>query len=455
MKRKISEKLNRIKEKSTGLNVIMSGVRGVGKTYSVLDFARSAYPGYIYINFENDLRAREYIKEQASSISRDNDIIAALCELYDISASVSRSILFIFDEYTCLKEAKQMLFDLPYPDQYNIIAISSFKNEISPIKGFTQLTLYPLDFDEFMTAVGNEWYIDIIRAHFSNLRKIPEIVHSDLLSLFNDYLAVGGMPLAVNDFAVNENMCNTAQIHRQIYTTQLDSVLSHAPEEEKNKITQVLSVLPLQLLKDNRKFKYSLIRKGLTYNNIKNTVDHLSECGYITKCCRLIDSTSDPQSFKLYYYDTGILGTLLQNSLIYKNTTDEDFLNTLDEIKNGAYDSVFYTEEYMFSRIPYIKHLLIENLLISSLSRSGKKTIFWESGSGARADVVLQTDKQLVPFEIKEEDGKRSKGINVFLSKFSSETACILSENNFSKTIQDEKKFLNIPFYALHYEISP
>lgn len=423
MKRKITDKLISIKKENTGFRVILSGIKGTGKTYTALSFAKSSFAGYIYVDFERDMNIRSLISVTCREklINHENDIYNVIREYYDISEEISSNVLFIYDEYTSLPEAVDFLSELQPKGNENILAISSFSGRTREIEDFIHLKLYPLDFDEFLEATGSQWYIDIIRAHQKNMRKIPDIVHTDVLAAFEDYLTVGGMPYAVNDYIANENTYNSLEVQKQIFQMLTCSLYEKLPEENRIRAKQIMDVLPRQLVKENKKFQFSLIRKGLTYSYLKTAMDEIIADGYAVLCEKASSSSDKEKSFKLYSPDVGL------------------FNYSLSESSSGT-------------DIPS-RNLILENYIALTASANNKEIVFWESGNQAKLDLLIHEGNQYIPIEIKEDENKRSRSLSQYLSSNRCSKIYRFSDQNFSvsKNENGSIKIISVPYYAAHY----
>ncbi len=421
MKRNAIKQLIDWKNNQDRKPVWITGPKGVGKTYLMTDFAKSFYAGSVYINFERDFHMRSVFAEEAYSVVDDRNLVELICDNYQIEPEMSQHFVFILDEITACPEAMTLLENLAdMHAQYSIIAASGSFDKIPVNKElYEYIELYPLNFDEFLCATGSEWYIDIINAHFTNHRKIPDIVHEDLLNSFEDYLVIGGMPSAVNDYITHETFDNIHEVHDNIYSILLSSVTNRLPDSEALKVKQIMDIITPQLYKDNRKFQYNMIRRGVTYNLYSNAFNILICNRYVQACCKYIPGVGeDTECFKLYSIDIGMLYSDLFNSHNISETT----------------------------KTPNIRKLLLENYTIQQLRTNGLNTMFWESGTQAKLDFILNTVNGKIPLEIIDQEGRRSKSLGVYKASNEVPYSYKISNKNFNVN----GNVITIPYYAVY-----
>ncbi|WMJ88239.1 ATP-binding protein [Anaerocolumna sp. MB42-C2] len=430
MKRKLLSKLLEWKEETHKKPILLTGGRGVGKTYFVYDFAKTFYTEYIYINFESDPHFYELILNNPS-------IETVLRDYFHLS-EVSSPILVILDEITRCPDSNIMIYKFLKTEYMNhIIAITSnISQQIFTDSGFYQLELFPMDFEEFLIATGNEWYIEVISVHFASDTKIPDIVHQELLTLFELYYQIGGMPMAVNEYINTGSAFNVPEQHRIIVNSYLSDSYRFNTEGEFLKISQTFNTIDKQLIKNNRKFQYKLIRKGATQAFYADALQYIKDTGYGIGCYKLGDDslmglntkdTINPfdeaiqfhkknlhLNFKLYMLDVGILYSALKKQYI--------------EI----------SDQYLAG--------ILENYVAQCLTAQGYPLYFWESDSQAKIDFIIKKDNKIIPIEVRSNDQTRSRNVSIFRSKFTSVSDSIkISTRNFEYC--NHVKY--VPIYAV------
>jgi len=412
------------KKSSNKKPILLTGARGVGKTFLAYDFAKSFYTAYVYINFEREPFLTDVLFKHAPS-----QIEPVLKDYFKLSV-LSEPVLVILDEITNCPDIRFILNSLLNTETFNrVIAISSYLSHDTESETdlFYPLQLFPLDFEEFLIATGNEWYIDVITVHFKTNAKIPDIVHQELLALFELYMQIGGMPLAVNEYIYTGSILNVSEQHRILLSSYLNEAYKENSEGDFLKVSQAFSTIDKQLMKENRKFQYKLIRKGATQALYSDALQYIKNTGYGTCCYKLGEESVNflaenkfPKefggkvsfnqmspslnyihlNFKLYMLDIGILYSTLKTR--YAQMTDQ-----------------------------YRKGLL-ENYVAQCLTANGYQLFFWESDSQAKIDFIVCKEQHLIPVEVKAGDNTRSRNASIFRSKFQSVTESIkISTRNF------------------------
>lgn len=386
-------------------SILITGGKGVGKTYLILDYAKAFYQNYIYINYE--LNANSLNKADSKGISA-NLIFDYISQLNSLEP-----VLLILDEVSFFGDFMNIIDGLKNTKQIKIIVISS--SNIPKIKeAFVTLILYPLDFEEFLLAVNKEWYIGVIKEHFSSNLKIPDIVHSELLKLCDSYLRIGGMPLAVNEYISTGTELNIPQIHKLLLNSYLSDISVENQESGGLKIGQILKTLPVQLGKSNKKFQYSLIRKGATKNQYLDAFEYVKDTFYAMDCHRIDDIDEDFLHFKMYFIDTGILYSL--------------------------------SKENQIKMTKYFRKGLLENFIALHLCIRGYQLHFWESESQSKIEFVINQESVLFPIEVISDNNTRSKNLSMFKNKYSNVTETIkISTRNFAY----DKHVKYVPLYAV------
>lgn len=423
MKRNAINKLISWKEKNLRKPMWITGIKGVGKTFLALDFAKSFYEGNLYVNFETNAAVCNLFQKAAYSAQNELNFIELIYQYYEIPMELSGNLLIILDEITFCKEAVEALNH--YLREGHVVPIIVLSSEFYDIdlKLFDSFTLYPMEFDEFLVAQGDEWYAEVIKGHYQTNRKIPEIVHKELLTIFEDYLLVGGMPAAVNDFITMESANNVAEIHQRVYLSQLAFAKEKQSESDALKLQQVCSVMVEQLLKENKKFQYRLIRKGATYALYKDVIQYLVSNSLVYKCAKgTYDKTEgitiSPEAlqFKLYISDVGILNTLIRKNALYLDAKKE-----------------------------MIEKTILDNYIMQSLIARGYLPNFWESNSQAKIDFLIQNPDGVIPLEIKTNENTRSKSVSIFRAAHEIPYSIKISNRNYEYSNQVK----HLPYYAM------
>jgi predicted AAA+ superfamily ATPase len=427
LKRNIVDELIKWNNDKTGKPILLTGAKGVGKTYLAYDFAKAFFERVLYLNFEREPSNKRFF--QADDIQRVTIQLQKHFHLTD-SNNVTSSTVLILDEIGYCPEALHMIKENLLLETFDyVIAISSNPISKEYENTFIRLSVYPLEFDEFLRATGNEWYIEAIINHFQSNTNIPEIVHKELLTLHDLYLRIGGMPSLVNEYLNLVDTVNVSELHSSIIGSYHDYIDRDNSEGEALKMRQVFDSLVYQLTKENKKFQYKIIRKGTTNTMYREAIQRLIELNYVIRCDRIssdeLQSTSDSilnsnifdetnTNFKLYLPDTGLL-----------------YSRIIEEM--GAFE------------INRSRKALLENYVAQSLKVKNYPFAFWESESMAKIDFIIAKGHDFIPVEIHDSDKTRSKSISIFKQKCEFPYAIKISSKNFEFTNQIKY----VPYYAV------
>lgn len=426
MKRNAINKLIQWKKTKKHKPVLLTGAKGVGKTFLAFDFSNAFFENIIYINFEHQTNIEEIFEISDYIEIRDKLIEVNLFVHSDkkkTKINLSQTIL-VLDEVpnkNLLLEKIDLLYKkdiFPY-----IITISSNSTYVDSHKfqhNFKHISLHPFSFDEFLRAINCDWYIGTIKTHFESNTKIPDILHKELLQLHDLYLQIGGMPQLINEYLAQSTTINLAEQHKALVGSYYNFILENDMESQGLKMKQVLESLPLQLIKNNKKFQYKIIRKGTTYAMYKDAIDNLVDGGYCLRCNKIstedLVSITKPKkstSFKLYMPDVGLLYTgLMGEGKQYKD--------------------------------PSMRKALLENYIGQTLYSSGYPLYFWESSSMAKIEFIIKKDKTFIPIEIHTSSNTRSKSVSVLKQSIDFPYAIKISNKNFS--FSNDIKY--VPYYA-------
>ncbi|NLK75912.1 MAG: AAA family ATPase [Clostridiales bacterium] len=425
--------------------VLITGAKGVGKTYLAYDFANSFFSQTFYINLEKDQRIRGLLS------SGDPDSICKLLSDYrpinkeniDITDTLNKdNIVFILDEISYLPDIEgviEILLELQGKSMLTpYILLTSSKPLSAEVMAKTYpVKLFPLTFDEFLLATGNDWYIEAIRTHYDNCKPLPEIVHNELISLYQLYLEIGGMPSAVNEYLHMNSTINIMEHHDVIMGAYKYDITNSNSDNNTLKILQVFDSISYQLKKVNKKFQYRLIRKGTTYGHYKEAIDYLINNNLVIQSNKIPNdqltnssSVKDFQpldaNFKLYMPDTGLLFTqFLQQLPLNLKFTAEPVTHNM------------YTDSKIYKT-------LIENNVAQTLNANHYSLWYWESNSSAKINFIIEKDTRLIPVEIFHGTNTRSKSVSIFKKHCDIPYGIKISSNNFA--FVNQVKYL--PIYA-------
>lgn len=427
MYRKITGYLEAWKESEHRKPLILQGARQVGKTYSILEFGRTHYENVVYFNFESNPKLNETFEE---SISPDY-LIPILSHIAG-QTIVREKTLIVFDEVQLCERALTSLkyFCEDAPDYHIIVAGSLLgvavnrKNFSFPVGKVDMKTLYPMDIEEFMIAIGESNLVEQIKKSFQTNMPLPSSLHDAAMKLYHQYLVVGGMPECVMQFSSTRDYILVRHTQDTILLSYLNDMSKYNNLNEIKKTRLAYDNITVQLSKKNTRFQYKLIKKGGRASEFENAIEWLCLSGIISQVYKVeqikkpLENYRDIDSFKVYVSDLGLLVAkkdLVANDILYM--TEE-----LNDFKGG----------------------MVENYVNVQLAINGYKTYYWESERGAEIDFVIQREGKIIPIEVKSADNTRSKSLKVYMETYNPEYAIRLSTKNFG--FEDGKKI--VPLYA-------
>lgn len=426
MYRKAIEKLYGWKEGKRRKPLIIEGARQVGKTWLMKEFGRKAYKNVVYINFDSNSRMAELF-----SADLDTERLIMGIELYSGKKIEPGQTLLIFDE---VQEVPRALSSLKYfyenAPQYHIVCAGSLLGialhggTSFPVGKVDFLSLYPLSFQEFLSATVGERYTELLEKQDFEMISAFKQTYIDALK---QYYFVGGMPEAVQCFAEDKDFNEVREIQKRILAAYEQDFSKHAPIEIVPKIRMLWNSIPSQLAKENKKFIYGLVREGGRAKEYEAALMWLSDCGLVHKVSRVntagipLKAYEDLKAFKLFIVDVGLLGCmtgLMQRTLLDGNDLFQEFKGAL-------------TEQYVCQQLKTCENLGI---------------YYYTNDRGScEVDFVIDTGIQVVPVEVKAEVNLRAKSLKMYYEKFSPEISIRTSMADYKK----EDWIVNLPLYAV------
>ncbi len=427
MYRKIIEFLESWKESKYRKPLILQGARQVGKTYSMLEFGRRYYENVAYFNFETNPKLIETFNE---SISPDY-LIPMLSHIAD-QTIIREKTLIIFDEVQLCERALTSLkyFCEDAPEYHIIVAGSLLGVAVNrarysfPVGKVDMKTMYPMDIEEFMLAMGEDILVAQIKKCFETNTPMPSAFHDIAMKLYRQYLVVGGMPECVMQFSQTKDYILVRHIQDTILTSYLNDMSKYNNLNEIKKTRLAYDNITVQLSKKNTRFQYKLIKKGGRASEFENAIEWLCLSGIVSQVYKVeqikkpLENYRDIDSFKIYVSDLGLLCAkkdLVANDILY-------MVEELNDFKGG----------------------MVENYVNVQLTINGYRTYYWESERGAEIDFIIQREGQLIPIEVKSADNTRAKSLKVYMDTYKPAYAIKLSTKNFG--FEDNKKI--VPLYA-------
>lgn len=427
MERSIYSSLKKWKESPTRKPLILQGARQVGKTYILKEFGAREYSEVVYINCDdnNDM--------QNMFVDYDVDrIIRSLSAISGISIKPSTTLL-ILDE---IQEVERGLASLKYfcekaPEYHvavagSLLGITLHEGTSFPVGKVDMLYMYPMDFEEFLLAMGKEQLVELLR---NNSWAALTPLRGMLTELLRQYYFVGGMPEAVKTYVERGDIWDVRSIHSKIIDAYRNDMSKHVPKQQVQRINMVWNSIPSQLARDNKKFIYGALRKGARANDFEIAIQWLVDSGLVHKVHRIskpvvpLKFYEDIASFKLFLLDCGLLGALSE-------TPPEQIL---------IGDNVF--EEY--------KGAFTENYVLQQLKSLPRTFVYYYSNDNStlEIDFVVQHEAHVIPIEVKAEENLRAKSLRQFVTDNSG-----LHGVRFSMSDYREQDWLtNVPLWAVRW----
>ena len=433
LKRKIEKSLLQWKNSPDHNPLIIKGCRQCGKTFITELFAKENYKHTVYLNFfENP----EYKEIFAGSLDIDNLTMLITAFMGNKAQFKPHETVIILDEIQSCPEARTALKFFKLDGRYDVIATGSLlgikgynQNPASiPVGYETVMEMYPLDFEEFLWANGiNEAIIDSLQSCLINEKPVPSALHHRMQELLLQYAVVGGMPAAVNAFIETKQLNLVLSIQRNIIASYEDDMVKYAENKDKPLIKACFQSIPKQLSKENKKFQYSLIKKGSTAARFAGSLQWIEDAGIIKRCYNLslpelpLDGNSLNDIFKVYMQDTGLFVSMLEDGTQF------------DILQGNLYG---------------YKGAIFENLAADIFSKMGRKLYYYHKDSGLEIDFVIRYKGQATLIEVKANSGnvKSCKTILRHPEKYHVKQAIKLGTYNIGRPVESFP-ILTIPFY--------
>lgn len=428
MRRKIEAELLKWKnEKKSRKPLLLYGARQVGKTFILMDFGEKNYKNVVYVNLETNLSAASIFD---SDIAPER-IVRLLESIVGEEIYPEKTLIFLDEIQSCERALTSLKYFCEQAPEYHVAAAGSLlgvainRQQYSfPVGKIQSLSLYPLDFEEFLWALGQEALIEEIRLAYQEKRTLIEALHQKALELYHYYLIIGGMPAAVNEYVSRKKLVLVPNVQNEIMNNYIADMAKYAVAEEAVKIRAAFHSVPTQLAKDNKKFQYKVVRRGGSSSMFGASIDWLEQSGVVLKCRRVeqgfqpVSVYEDLASFKLYLSDVGLLvakAGLSQQTILLNES------NTFMGAVTGNY-------------------------IAEQLVSMGNQIYYWApENSQAELDFVVQKNGEVVAIESKRSTHNRSRSLGMFIKKYHPGRAIRFSEENFYWTEAVEA----IPLYAI------
>lgn len=432
LQRKIERTLIKWKNTPNHKPLIIKGCRQCGKTFSVNAFAKEYYTHVVYLNF---FEHPDY-KLAFEGSKQIDSIVMNLTALLPNSRFVSGQTCIILDEIQECSAARTALKFFKIDGRYDVIATGSllgvcgYKGDETdynsiPVGYEQHIEMFPLDFEEFLWANGiNQEIIELLTKSLQERTPIPPAIHQRMRQLILEYTIVGGMPEVVNRFIATHNMSDVLEEQHSIITGYKEDMVKYAANEDKVRLRAAFDSIPRQLSKENKKFQFSVIKKGARAKEYITGIQWLEDAGIIIRCRNLsitelpLEGNAIEDSFKVYMRDTGLFVSMLEEG------TQFDILQ---------------------GRLYGYKGAIFENLIADIFTKMGRKLYYYRKDSGLEIDFVIRYHSECVLVEVKASTGntKSTKTILQHPDKYHVYQAIKLGDYN----IGEKDGILTLPVY--------
>lgn len=439
-KRKINDELIKWKNSDNKKALVIKGLRQVGKTFSVLNFAKENYGNVVYVNFKDNESAKKIF---------DGDLIVDRMTI-DLSALlpnirfVPNKTIIIFDEVQECANARASLKPFVLDGRYDVVATGSLLG----IKGYNLkrgkgvptgyekiIYMEPMDFEEFLWAKGIDIRVlDVLKDSYNKLMPISETTHKMMLRYFNEYICVGGMPRVVDIFIKTNDLNAVYDEQHDLIEEYKDDFGKHLDEDENEvtnktllgRINRVFDSLPSQLAKENKKFTYASLSNHARSSDYQAAIQWLCDFGLVVPCYNLstidrpLEGYKMDGCFKLYFKDSGLFVSLLERGTTYK------ILNGELNIYKGA---------------------IYENIIGEAFSKNKKNLYYFHKDSGLEIDFVSVIDDLTTLIEVKAKNGnsKSAKTVLANKEKYKADQLIKFGEYNIGKN----GNIITLPYYLV------
>ena len=426
LKRKIYQKLVDWKRTHKNNCLMVEGARQVGKTYIIREFGKKEYESFIEINFIKNQELKQIFN---GSLDADS-IYKRMSAMINGVNFVKGNTLIFLDEIQACGNARTALKFLAEDGRFDVITSGSLlgltygedadenteEPESVPTGYEMFLTMYSLDFEEFLWAEGYENGISYLRELFDNKEKVPFALNEKYETLFREYMVVGGMPEVVADYVENHDFTKVAAIQEKILENYRFDISKHAKGAEKNKVRRCYEAIPRQLAKEITKFQYSTVEKGQTSKKYGGSIQWYN----IHEPYLPLMANADENQFKLYINDTGLLCAM------YGFETKKAVLENV--IKGNAKGGIY------------------ENIIAEILVKNGYELYYYRPDDSNELEFLIEKNGEVIPVEVKA-GNTATKSLNRFIEKYKPTVAYKIVDGNVG--VNENK--LTIPHYMVMF----
>lgn len=436
-KRKIYEQLLKWKRERNGSTALLiKGARRVGKSTITREFARKEYRTYIAIDFAETTDEVRALFEDVE----DLDFLFLRLQAHFKTELFTRESVIIFDEVQFCPRARQAIKYLVADGRYDyietgsLLSIKKFMSCILIPSEETRITMYPLDFEEFLWATGNTLSASLIRMAFDKKKPLGDATNREMMKLFRLYMLVGGMPQAVNTYLDTNNFARTDEVKREIIELYKDDLRKIDPS---GKASRIFNSIPGELAKSKLSFQPGSVIKGVSRSDMEEIWLDLEDSLTVNFSYRTTDPNvgmvlhKDTDGFKLYMCDTGLFVTI---GFMDRATTD-----------NYLYEKLL--SDKLSADLGYV----YENAVAQALRASGHSLYYYtfpadkERKNHYEIDFLISSGAKVDPIEVKSSSYRAHKSLDVFCDRYSSRTGTPIVL--YTKDLRREGSLLYLPVY--------
>lgn len=449
MRRKIYDELLKWKQEEYGSVAIMiDGARRVGKSYIVEEFAKKEYKSYILIDFAH---VEDEVKNYFLNYKTDYDALFIHLSLHFRVRLYERESVIIFDEVEFFPQAREAVKYLVKDGRYDYIETGSLISINANVQGILipseerRIKMFPMDFEEFLWAMGEEMLLPYIRDCYEKMQPLGQSLHRRAMDYFRQYLIVGGMPQAVKKYVETKSFERTDRVKRDIIELYRADVRKYAKGYE-SKVLRIFDTIPGQLQKHEKKFRLSALKQRARFREYESSFLWLQDAMVVNVCYAATESSvglklrEDDSTLKCYLGDTGLLISL-----------------AFDE-RTIAGEELF--RKLMLDKLEINKGMLVENIVAQMLRASGHELYFFSSYSKENAEETMEIDflvrkptisnrHNISPIEVKSGKNYTTSSLTKFRRKYNTQLA--VSYIIHSGDLKQEDDIIYLPLYMTPY----
>jgi hypothetical protein len=427
MDRKIEQQLIDWAESTQRMPLLLQGARQVGKSYLLDWLGKSRFENTVHVNLETQLS----IAQMFDGDINPQKIIHALESVSGIEIKPAKTLIILDEIQSCERALMSLKMFCEEAPQYAISAAGSLlgvainrENFSFPVGKVHEITVFPLDFEEFLWACGDQILAQAIREHYTSMQPLEVPIHNKAIERYKQYLVLGGMPAVIQKFIDTGSIVAPTDIQNRILSDYSADMAKYANPSLAVKIRGCYDSIPVQLAKENRKFQYKLVQRGGTATIFGESLDWLSFAGLILKCSLVnngfmpLAAYVDMSDFKIYMGDVGLL--------TFKSGMASQIILSENEPDNGFMGG------------------LTENYVAQALTTNGHRLFYWKNKNTAEVDFVIQIQDKIIPIEVKKGVHTKSTSMNIFRKQFGCEKSIRISKKNFGNT----DGVMSVPCYA-------